>query len=746
MTKTPEECSAEVLKTLFGYLPEEVRQDPATGTVITVPAAFNQMQKESTLRAAEMAGLGKVALMQEPVAAVMSVMRARETDGIFLIFDLGGGTLDIAIAENMGGRVSLLSHGGIAMCGGRDFDRALVNSVIKPWLLETFDLPDDFSVNPQYKRLNKLASWAAEKAKIELSSQEDCIISLSEVETRLMDLSGNEIYLDVPISRAKYSELIEPRVEQAIEAAREALKKVSLTSHNLERVVFVGGPTNFKPLRDKVAFELGVPGNMDVDPMTAVAEGAAVFAESIDWSSQSRSRKLAKGEVTSSGPIAVSFKYIARTPEPRAKIVAQLTAGNVDNAEFQIDNIDTGWTSGRLPLKHGAGMDVTLSKKGANIFKVFAFDSAGASIDLSEDRITITRTAATVDAIPASHSIGVEALTRLGGRPELELLVRAGDFLPKKGVIKFKAAESLKAGDPGALNFKVWEGEIASPIADNRPIGVFHVRGSDFSDGVISAGADLFFEYEVQDSGNILLSVSVPSVAGSFGSGRSFYSPQAGGTDFSDATALVIEEGESTLARVEEVAPSVNDPRVEKARQAAQTAADLDENNADTEVAQEARESVLEARKLLAEIRKDNLTEIRRLDLNRVVSLFDDYVREHARQSECTSFDALVKTAEGCIAEPTHAFDHHLDELRAKNFEVLWRQDWFVIERFKGMVGSPHLYSDRQRYEELAAIGAQLLKENQIDQLRQLVGQLYSIMVGGADEIDMSGLTNILKD
>jgi molecular chaperone DnaK len=184
---------------------------------------------------------------------------------------------------------------------------------------------------------------------------------------------------------------------------------------------------------------------------------------------------------------------------------------------------------------------------------------------------------------------------------------------------------------------------------------------------------------------------------------------------------------------------------MERARQAAQTAAELDEHNTDTEVAQEAREGVFEARKLLADVRKDNLAEIRQLDLNRVVSLFNDYVREYARQSECTSFDALVKTAEGCITEPTHAFDHHLDELRAKNFEILWRQDWFVIERFKGMVGSPHLYSDRQRFEELSALGSQLVKQNQIDQLRQVVGQLYSIMVGGADEIDMSGLTNILK-
>src|SRR3546814_3400940 len=84
---TPEECSAEVLRALYGYLPEEIRGDGDTGTVITVPAAFNQMQKDSTMAAADAAGLGRVALMQEPVAAVMSVMRQRKNDGVFVVYD-----------------------------------------------------------------------------------------------------------------------------------------------------------------------------------------------------------------------------------------------------------------------------------------------------------------------------------------------------------------------------------------------------------------------------------------------------------------------------------------------------------------------------------------------------------------------------------------------------------------------------------------------------------------------------------
>ena len=101
LVMTPEECSAEIVKVLYSYLPEEIRSASDSGTVITVPAAFNQMQKDATLSAANNAGLVNVALMQEPVAAVMSVMKKRNNDGIFLVFDLGGGTLDIALAESI---------------------------------------------------------------------------------------------------------------------------------------------------------------------------------------------------------------------------------------------------------------------------------------------------------------------------------------------------------------------------------------------------------------------------------------------------------------------------------------------------------------------------------------------------------------------------------------------------------------------------------------------------------------------
>ena len=208
LSLTPEECSAEILKVLYGYLPEEIRNDPETAVVITVPAAFNQMKKDATLQAAKMAGINNVALMQEPVAAIMSIMRASKQEGIFLVYDLGGGTFDVSIAENINGKVNLLAHGGVEMCGGRDIDRMVFNQIVVPWLRSNFSLPEDFLINRKYKTFCRVAQWATERAKIELSANETSTIALSEGEARTTDEDGNEMYLDIDLNRQQVDSII----------------------------------------------------------------------------------------------------------------------------------------------------------------------------------------------------------------------------------------------------------------------------------------------------------------------------------------------------------------------------------------------------------------------------------------------------------------------------------------------------------------------------------------------------------
>lgn len=742
-TMSPEECSAEILRTLFGYLPEEVRENPDTGTVITVPAAFNQMQKSATTQAAELASIGRVALMQEPVAAVMSVMKARNTDGTFVIFDLGGGTLDVAVAESLGGRINLLAHGGIAMCGGRDFDRALLDNVVKPWLHENFSLPENLTGTDHYKALLRLATWATERAKVELSAREEANISLSETEVRARDLRDEEIYVDIPLARDTLNGLIAEKVNDAVEAARDTLTKAGLTAYDVERIVFVGGPTNYKPLRDKVAFELGISASTDVNPMTAVAEGAALFAESIEWASESRRRKSSRGRVTAEA-LDLAFAFTARTPAETAKIGVRIRGEAVSGAEFQVDSLDTGWSSGRMALANGATVDVSLPKSGENTFRVSVFDAAGGPIALEDDRITITRTAAVVDAIPASHSIGIEALEKLGGGDSIEWLVRSGDQLPKSGTRSFKAGESLKAGSSGSLNFKLLEGESDEP-EDNRFIGVFMVRGADFDDGVIPAGGELQCDFEMNDSGSIKLEVSVPSIGGVFLSDRNYYSRQEGQFDFSSEAARVREEGEHTQHRLESMRAVVDDPLLDEAESKLAEACSLDDDETDTERVQETMESVEGARRMIAKIRKANLRAIREMELEGTVAFFNDHVRRLARPSEETAFDNLVRTARRAIERNDRSFDDHENELKVKNGEILWRDDGSVIGTFNSMVASPHNFSDRARFAKLAELGLRCLESDRIDDLREVVLDLLQIQISSASEVEMAEAANIIR-
>jgi molecular chaperone DnaK len=745
LTMSPEDCSAEILRVLFGYLPEELRDDASTGTVITVPAAFNQMQKESTMAAAQAAGIGNVALMQEPVAAVMSVVRQRRTDGIFVVYDLGGGTLDVAIAESISGRVSLLAHGGIAMCGGRDFDRLLFDNTVKPWLMEHFDLPEDLSTESKYKPLLRMANWATEKAKIELSQKDEAVISLPEAELGVRDLAGEEIYIDIAVTRERFNELIALRIEESVQAARETLEKAGLTPHDIERVVFVGGPTHYKPLRDKVAFELGIAPSTDVNPMTAVAEGAAVFAESIDWQSTSRGRKSSRGSLRAEGGQSVAFDYVARTPDMKAKIVARTGGGAIPGAEFQVDSLDTGWTSGRVRLEDGVAIEVALPKPGENAFKVFVFDGAGRPVSLAQDRIVIARTAVSIDAIPASHSVGVEAREKLGGRVGLDFLVREGDQLPKRGRKIFKTEESLKSGSTGAIKFKLWEGEINDPVTDNRFIGMFAIRGSDFDEGVIAAGAELVCEYEVLDSGNIVMEVSVPSIGGSFHSGRNFYSRQEGQIDYSQASTLVDEQSEQVSSRLDEMSEKISDPQLDRAREKLERAESLKSEVDDPESAKEALDSVQEAKRLLALARKAHLKEIREMELEKVVESFDKAVRQFARPTEETAFDNLARTARRAIDSSSADFEAHLSDLRGRCFLILWRQDWFVLDRFKWLAGAVHLFPSANEHSQLVALGAEALRANDIAKLRAVVAGLDSLRVGSAGEDDMLTGANIVR-
>ncbi len=736
---TPEECSAEILKVLYGYLPEEIRNDPETAVVITVPAAFNQMKKDATLQAAKLAGINNVALMQEPVAAIMSIMRTTKQEGIFLVYDLGGGTFDVSIAENINGKVNLLAHGGIEMCGGRDIDRMLFNQVVIPWLKQNFSLPDDFLINRKYKTFCRIAQWATERAKIELSAMETSTIALSEGEARTYDEDNNEMYIDIDLTRSQMDTIISDLVKETVDACRDTLNKAGLSANDLECVVFVGGPTNYKILRDKIAYELSAPVKIDVKPMTAVAEGASIFAESIDWSSTSHNRKAANDVIKTD--IELSFKYTARTPNDEAKVMCILDKG-LNGYTIQFTSLDTGWSSGNAMLKTNLMMSLPLSQNGENTFSVKVFNEFGHEQPIGADKIVITKTLATIGAIPASHSIGVEVIDKLGGVPSLVFLVNEGDSLPKKGTIPFKAGQTIKAGTHDSINIKLWEGNIQSPITDNRFIGVYKIVGTDFDAGVIPTGADIECDFEMSDSGTIYLGASVPCIGASFRN-RNFYSRHQ--VDLTDIDSIA-EAGRDVLERIEDMAEKVDDPKLADAKKKAEKAANIDSQpQCEPEELLKANEELLSAKTLISEARQANLRPIRQMDLDNCVQFFDEVVRQYARPAEEQAFDNLTRTAQRAIDNNDPDFDNQIDEMRSKNTLILLRQEWFVVDWYQRLTSTPSNFIDMSKFNELKQLGDTALSNDDIDQLRQILFELLAIQIRSDSGDGMFDIANIVK-
>ena len=740
ITLSPEECSAEILKVLYGYLPEEIRSDPETATVITVPAAFNQMKKDATLQAASLAGLCKVALMQEPVAAIMSVMRVTKKEGIFLVYDLGGGTFDVSVAENINNRVNLLAHGGIEMCGGRDIDRELFNKVVVPWLQEKFSLPQDFLANRKYKTFCRVAQWATELAKIELSAIETSTIALSEGQARATDEEGNELFLDIDLTRTTVDNLICDLVEETVSVTRETLAKAGLRENDVERIVFVGGPTIYKPLRDKVTNELSIPAAIEVNPMTAVAEGASIFAEAIDWKTSSHNRK-GTNEVLNLD-IGISFKYNARSSADYAKVMCSFEKPR-NGLTIQFTSLDTGWCSGSAKLEDNLVIDLPLSHSGENRFSILVQDEFGNALQTGMSEIEITKTLTTIGAIPSSHSIGVEVIDKLGGIPLLEFLVSEGDALPKKGSIVFKAGQTLKAGSHDSINIKLWEGNIQSPITDNRFIGVLKITGTDISTGIIPTGADIECDYEISDSGTITLQASIPCIQASF-SNHNFYSRQEGQVDLSKVDTIA-DQGRSVIERIDNMARKIDDTKLENAREKAEYAANIDsQEEYDPEDVQKANNQLLEAKKLINLAMHENLKVIRQMDLDSSIEAFED-LRKFAEPAEERSIENLILTAQRSIDRNENDFDNVLQNLTNKIMGILFRQDWFIIEFYRRSTLFPSNYYDVSKFLELKRLGDQALVSGEINQLRKIMFELVSIQIQNTTGDGMFEIANIVK-
>ncbi len=738
---TPEECSAEILKVLFGYLPPEISADPETATVITVPAAFNQMKKDATLEAAQLAGISRVTLIQEPVAAVMSVMKAAPGDKTFLIYDLGGGTFDVAVAESIGSRVNLLAQGGREMCGGRDLDRLIFKRIAAPWLESHFSLPDGWAQDPAWRMLFRLTMYASEQAKIELSSQPATEIRMDETRINMRDAEDNEIYLDVPLTQDDVNGLLKETVQDTVEVTRQTLKKIGLAEKDIHQVIFIGGPTKYAPLRQMVLAELGIPAGAMVDQMTAVAEGASIYAESVDWSDVQHHRKQSREELHSLRDIVI--RYEKRIASDSAKI-AFVTKEPVD-VTLEITCDQTGWSSGRVSMKKSIVLTLPLAMPGENNFHIQVWDAMGRQVEMQQSAITITRTMAVIGTIPASSPISIKVLDRVGGKAVPLYLVNENDPLPKKGQITLIAGQTLHAGSEEALVFTLWEGGIKDPIEDNRYIGIYRISGKSLPEGTVAAGSEIICEYEMSDAGALRLGVNIPSIGVKLHEAN-YYSRQEGQTALDDQPRLLAQVAamEQRIALIRGRMP--NQEELVALSQKVADIRDIAEHSSDPESLLKANNDMLECLRALSNIRQVHRRDIRLLDLDQVTAKFECF-KASASEAEKAAFSVCREAALRAVDRDSAAFEANMSELETRANALLWRNNDVIRMNVFNRLQHPNNFTDHVKFDQLRAAAIVADKNKHFDELRRILSELMSIeksdSVNGAEQ--MMEKVNVLR-
>jgi len=262
---TPQQISAFLLQKIKrdaeAFLGEEVKK-----AVITVPAYFNDNQRTATKDAGLIAGLEVVRLVNEPTAASMAYGLEKEGDYKILVFDLGGGTLDVTLMELGEGTFTVLSTSGDTQLGGTDMDNAITD-----WICEEFKKQEGVDLRKDRMAIQRVRE-AAERAKIELSTVMETDINLPYVTA---DREGPK-HLSLKLTRAKLEQLIEPIITRCIHPVEQALADANLAKDDVKKVILVGGPTRMPAVQNFIEEKIGRKAERGIDPMECVAIGAAI--------------------------------------------------------------------------------------------------------------------------------------------------------------------------------------------------------------------------------------------------------------------------------------------------------------------------------------------------------------------------------------------------------------------------------------------------------------------------------------
>ena len=503
--KTPIELSTIILQELknfifTGEVPESV--------VITIPASFDTIQSNATKEAGYAAGFKEVLLLQEPIAASLAFANREGKAGMegqWLVYDLGGGTFDVALVKIENDEMRVVDHEGDNFFGGVDFDNLILTQLFVPYLERTYSISElgakMLSANGRYNRLYFQLLYKAEEAKIALSNYPS-----ADIEFDFTDEQGGEHEVFLPIHREAFEAIIKERIDASITFIRKLLLRNNLSSKDITEVVLVGGSTYIPLVRMLLAQDLGVKVNTSIDPTTAVVEGAAYYA----GSKSSKIEKAPGGGIGGLSLIEVKTAYQLNSREPE-----EYFAASIKNAPpgslYRITRADGGFDSGLKPVAERISEMLLLLPNSMNIFFLKLYNEQGLPLNVPVPEIAIVQGRFSIYGQPLPNDICLEVDDTENNTTHLEVIFERNAILPIRKTITKSLSRTIFKGTDDQLLINVLEGSRYASPQSNLPIGIVSITGKQLKADLIK-GCDIDLSFEISESRDITVTAYISMI------------------------------------------------------------------------------------------------------------------------------------------------------------------------------------------------------------------------------------------
>lgn len=744
---TPIQLSTIVLNELKTFLLEEAPRS----VVITIPASFDTVQSIATKEAGLAAGFDEVVLLQEPIAACLAVFNQYQDihNGKWLIYDLGGGTFDVAVVRISEGELKVIDHLGNNFLGGIDFDNAIVQDFILPQLeaLGTFGevvkrIRNSSEESETQALLNYLLFYA-EQLKIELTTYTE-----SYVELRLTDDAGETQDVELCLTRDQFNAIIDSGIGQTIRLVKELMQTNGLSASDFEELVLVGGSTYSPGIREKIEEEIGIRINQRVDPTTAIVIGAAQYAANKPATAIAESKPENKQSVDA--PVLIPV-FESQTRE-KSELVLVKTMNFMPGFFFRVFRTDTGYDSGKVVLEESNRLSLPLIEKASNVFQVELYDRSGVLLNPKASVIAIAQGLFTIDGQPLPNDICIEVDDLNFNETKLVPIFEKNNILPLQKRIYKSVSRNMLASSEDELLINILEGDKNASPATNQIIGSIIIRPQEIGKNLIK-DSDIEITLMISENRELSVSAYIPSLEFEL---KEVFNPSMKTVSLSKLR----EELNFLIFKCEkEKAKSLESEHFEQVavfHQIAEEAqAALSKIGYSGEVASDTKFHVDEWKRQLS-VKYDQLTQTERLqDVLTEYQLLKSYVLE---LSDKPDFSERLKGKLSQLLQREKEFlaNSNMTMIREQNRqleEIQWEYRKTNISELRGIFLSykmnyPEMYTDPQQAQEVLKVGDERLFQDNVSsnefysifgRLHQLIKPEYLRSNDSNDGFNMSG-------